>query len=436
MRPVLSSIKPILNRSKFSRNVAGRALSSTTATPVDDAVSLRQFNLYNPTEEHLALREMLRSFVETEVDPQALEFNRREEFNVELFRKLGDLGLLGITVDTEYGGSGMDAVAAVIAHEELAASDPAFCLSYLAHSMLYVNNLSQNGNHEQKMRMLPAACSGAAIGGMGMSEPSVGTDVLNMATTAVPSADSSYYTINGAKMWITNGTINGKNTGDAFLVYARTGDSRKERLTSFIVEKDMPGFRLGQKIEDKCGMRASMTAELVFEDVKVPAANVVGTIGGASLCMMRNLEIERITLAAMSLGIARRSIEVMSNYAQERQAFGKAIGEFGQIQKAISESYADYMAGRAYVYNVARQLDLKSFGNGLDADGVKLFCAPMAKRIADRAVQVLGGYGYVGEYQVERLWRDAKLLEIGGGTNEAHHKNMTRDIRRNHVKLP
>jgi len=380
---------------------------------------------------------MLRQFAETEVDPQALEHNRKELFNVPLFRKLGELGLLGITVPAEYGGSDMDAVAAVIAHEELSAADPAFCLSFLAHSMLFVNNLCQNGSHEQKMKYLPKACSGEFIGGMGMSEPAAGTDVMGMTTTAVPSADGTMYKLNGAKMWITNGTIDGTDTGDVFLVYAKTGAGRgKNDLTSFIVEKGMPGFSLGQKITDKCGMRASHTAELVFVDVMVPAANIVGKLGGATLCMHRNLEIERVVLAAMSLGIARRSIEVMAKYAEERKAFGKSIGEYGQIQKMISESYADYMAGRAYVYNVANHLDLSSYGNGLDADGVKLYCAPMAKRVADRAIQVLGGNGYMGEYQVERLWRDAKLLEIGGGTNEAHHKNMFRDLSRNHKTLP
>lgn len=397
--------------------------------------SIGELQLFNPTEEHASLRTMLRDFVEKEVDPQALKYNREEKFNVDLFRKLGDLGLLGITVEPEFGGSGMDAVAAVIAHEELAASDPAFCLSYLAHSMLFVNNLARNGSVEQKAKYLPGACSGEKIGGMGMSEPGVGTDVMGMTTSATKSADGSHYIINGAKMWITNGTVTGKETGDIFLVYARTSNDPRRGLTSFIVEKGMPGFTLGQKIEDKCGMRASMTAELVFDNVKVPVANVIGEEGGATLCMMRNLEIERITLAAMSLGIARRSIEVMSNYSQQRKAFGKPIGDFGQIQKAISESYAEYMAGRAYVYNVARHLDLNTYGNGLDADGVKLYCAPMAKRVADRAVQVLGGYGYVGEYQVERLWRDAKLLEIGGGTNEAHHKNMARDLKKFHSKI-
>ncbi len=398
------------------------------STPVATA----KLDIFSPTEEHSALREMLRGFVTTEVDPQALEYNRKELFNVDLFRKLGELGLLGITVPGEYGGSEMDATAAVIAHEELAASDPAFCLSYLAHSMLFVNNLAQNGSHEQKMKYLPGACDGSLIGGMGMSEPGAGTDVMGMGTTATPNADGTKYTLNGAKMWITNGTIDGTDTGDVFLVYAKTGKGRgKDDLTSFLVEKGMPGFSLGQKIEDKCGMRASHTAELVFDNVEVPAENIVGNIGEATLCMHRNLEIERLVLAAMSLGIARRSIEVMTNYAQERKAFGKSIGEYGQIQKTIAESYAEYMAGRAYVYNFAMNLDLSTSGNGIDADGVKLYCAPMGKNVADRAIQALGGYGYVGEYQVERLWRDAKLLEIGGGTNEAHHKNMYRDLARN-----
>lgn len=427
----------ICNKSKiflkcYKKNIIYERNLSQAVAALKSDVNL----LFNPTEEHKSLREMLRSFVEAEVDPQAKEYNRLEKFNVDLFRKLGSLGLLGITVPIEYGGSGMDAVAAVIAHEEIAASDPAFCLSYLAHSMLFVNNLTRNGNEQQKMKYLPDVCSGKKIGGMGMSEPSVGTDVMGMSTTATLSSDNSHYILNGSKMWITNGTINGTDTGDIFLVYAKTGKGRSASdVTSFIVEKSMNGFSLGQKIEDKCGMRASMTAELVFEDVKIPISNVVGTVGGAALCMHRNLEIERVTLAAMSLGIARRSIEIMSSYAQERKAFGKSIGEYGQIQKAIAESYAEYMAGRSYVYQVAGKLDLDTYGNGLDADGVKLYCAPMAKRVADRAIQVLGGYGYVGDYQVERLWRDSKLLEIGGGTNEAHHKNMVRDLRKTHTKI-
>lgn len=376
------------------------------------------------------LRESVRAFAEQEVRPQALEYNRAEKFNRALFNKCGDMGLLGVTVPEEYGGSGMDATAAVIIHEELAAADSAFTLSYLAHSMLFVNNVAQNGNEAQKREFLPRACSGEAICGMCMSEPDAGTDVMGMRTAATKSADGASYVLNGQKMWITNGTADGATTGDAFLVYARTGEGRGQ-VSSFLVKKGMPGFSLGQKIEDKCGMRASMTAELVFENVTVPAANLVGSEHGAALCMMRNLEIERIALAAMSLGIAKRCLQVMNAYATERQAFGKPLNEYGQVQRHIADSYAEYMAGRSYVYDVARQLDLASSGNGLDADGVKLFCGAMGKNVADRAIQVLGGNGYVGEYQIEQLWRDSKLLEIGGGTNEAHHKNMIRDLKRN-----
>lgn len=382
-------------------------------------------DLFNPTAEHLALREMVRSFAEREVEPQAAEHDRTETFNVALFRKLGDLGLLGITVPERFGGSGLDAVAAVIAHEELAAVDPGFTLSYLAHAMLFANNLAHNGSESQRMRFLPPACDGRSICGMAMSEPGAGTDVLGMQTRARRDGDA--YVLDGAKMWITNGCTSKTELGDAFLVYARTSEGPKG-LSLFLVEKGMPGFRLGQKLSDKLGMRASATAELVFDGCRVPASHLVGEEGDAVIHMMRNLELERLTLAAMSLGIARRCVEIMNAYARERKAFGKPINAFGQIQRHIADSYAEYMAGRAYVYATAARLDLGSAGNRVDSDGVKLYCSTMAKNVADRAIQVLGGYGYVAEYRVERLWRDAKLIEIGGGTLEAHQKNMTRDL--------
>lgn len=385
-------------------------------------------SLFEPSDEHRQLREMVRAFAEREVEPQAAEHDRTETFNLDLFRQLGELGLLGITCGESYGGSGMDAVAACIAHEELAAADPGFTLAYLAHSMLFVNNLYQNGNDDQRRRYLPAACSGEAIGGMCMSEPGAGTDVLGMSTTARREGD--HYVLNGAKMWITNGAISKTELGDVFLVYARMEGAGRSELSMFIVEKGFEGFKLGQKIEDKLGMRASTTAELVFEDCVVPAENLVGAEGSATLHMMRNLEIERLTLASMSLGIARRSIEIMNEYARERQSFGQPLNRYGQIQRHIAESYAHYMAGRSYTYMVAGQMKLDAPGQRLDTDGVKLFCSTMGKEVADRAIQVLGGYGYVGEYRVERLWRDAKLLEIGGGTIEAHQKNMTRDLSR------
>jgi len=364
--------------------------------------------------------------VTEKVESQALQFNRDEQFNLNLFRELGDLKLLGVTADKKYGGLGMDATAAVIIHEELSFSDPAFCLSYLAHSMLFVNNLNQNGSEEQKTKYLPAVCSGRKIGGMGMSEPGAGTDVLGMRTNAQKSADGSYYTLNGNKMWITNGTIDGKTTGDVFLVYAKTGQTDRD-VSMFIVEKDMPGFTLGQKIENKLGMRASMTAELVFDNVRIPKENLVGVENKAVLCMMRNLEIERVTLAGMSLGIASRCIKAMSDAYVKEMATRRHDQHFER--KFISENYGDFLAGRAYTYNVARHLNLSTYGNGLDADGVKLFCAAMGKRVAANAMQ-LSPLSVLGENVIERLWRDAKLLEIGGGTNEAHQKNMVRDLKK------
>lgn len=391
----------------------------------------KNFDLANPTETHQMLRDTLKSFVKEEVEPQAHEHDRHEKFNFPLFKKLGDLGLLGLTVPEEFGGSGLDAAAVCLVHEELSASDPGFCLAYLAHALLCVNNLAVNGSVEQKKKYLPGLSSGALIGSMAMSEPDYGTDVLGMQTTAVLKGDK--YILNGRKMWITNGTIDDQKTPcDMVWVYAKTGEKNgRAQISTFIVEKGDKGFYVGQKIMDKLGMRGSNTAELVFENCEIPADRLVGALGDSMHHMMRNLEIERVGLAAMSLGIARRSIEIMNKYATDRHAFGKPLNFYGQIQKYIADSYAEYKAASCYVYDTARKLDLNKEGNRLDSDGVKLVATTMAKNVADRAIQVLGGYGYVGEYTVERLWRDAKLLEIGGGTIEAHQKNMTRDLSKN-----
>ena len=387
-------------------------------------------DLANPSEEHQMLREMIRDFVQEFVEPQAHEYDKKELFNIELFRELGELGHLGITVPEEYGGAGLDAVAATIAHEELSYSDAGFGLAYLAHSMLFVNNLAYNGSEEQKMRILPKVCSGEWIGAMAMSEPDAGTDVLGLSTTAEKNDDGDWV-LNGRKMWITNGCIDDQGTpADIVWVYARTGydDKGRVKLSTFLVEKGMPGFSVGQKIFDKTGMRASNTAELVFDDCVVPAANLVGEEGGSMIHMMGNLEIERLTLAGMSVGIARRCLHEMNKYASEREAFGVQIRSFGQMQRHIGESWAKYRAMRAYVYDTANNIQLGKSGQRLDSDGVKLFATTAAKEIADAAIQVMGGYGYVAEYHVERLWRDSKLLEIGGGTLESHQKNITRDL--------
>ncbi len=391
----------------------------------------KTFDLYNPTSEHLMLRQMIRSFTQEQVEPQASLYDRKEEFNLPLFKKLGELGLLGITADPEFGGSGMDALSAVIVHEELSWSDPGFCLAYLAHSMLLVNNFSINASTEQKQKWLPKMCDGSWVGAMAMSEPQVGTDVLGMKTNATLTPEG--YQLNGQKMWITNGTQDEKGTpADVMLVYAITGETKgRPQISTFLVEKGRPGYRVGQKIKDKSGMRASNTAEIVFDNCVVPETHLIGHLGDSLNHMMRNLEIERLTLAAMSLGIAKRSLQIMNRYASEREAFGKPLKEFGQIQKYIADSYAEYAACRTYVYDTARKLDLNKQGQRVDSDGVKLIATTMAKKVADNAIQVLGGYGYVGEYHVERLWRDSKLLEIGGGTLEAHHKNITRDLSKN-----
>lgn len=394
----------------------------------------KNFDLLNPTDEHKMLRETLKQFVDSEVEPQAHASDRAEKFNLNLFKKLGDLGLHGITVPEKYGGVEMDASAVVLVHEELSASDPGFCLAYLAHSLLAVNNLAVNGSEEQKQKYLPKLSSGEHIGSMAMSEPDYGTDVLGMMTTAVKQGD--HYVINGRKMWITNGAVDDQKTACDFVwLYAKTGEvNGRAKISSFIIEKNDTGFYVGQKIMDKLGMRASNTAELVFENCKIPANRLVGLEGDSVHHMMRNLEIERVGLAAMSLGIARRSISIMNKYAAERHAFGKALNSFGQIQKYIADSYAEFKAAQCYVYETARRLDLNAEGNRLDSDGVKLVATTMAKNVADRAIQVLGGYGYVGEYVVERLWRDSKLLEIGGGTIEAHQKNITRDLSKDYIK--
>ncbi|MEJ6530474.1 MAG: acyl-CoA dehydrogenase family protein [Euryarchaeota archaeon] len=387
-------------------------------------------DISNPSEEHLMLREMVRDWTQEYVEPQALEYDREEKFNLPLLREMGEMGLLGISAPEEYGGAGLDATACTIVHEELSASDPGFALAYLAHSMLFVNNLAINGTEEQKQRILPLVCSGEWIGAMAMSEPDVGTDVLGLSTTAKQQEDGTWK-INGRKMWITNGCLDEEGTpADVVWVYAKTGTGDKGRvqLSTFLVEAGMPGYTVGQKIYDKTGMRASNTAELVFIDCIVPAQNLVGSVGESIIHMMRNLELERLTLAAMSLGIARRSLHEMNKYASERSAFKTQIRNFGQMQRYIGESWAKYRAMRAYIYDTANNMSLGTEGQRLDSDGVKLFASTAAKEIADAAMQVMGGYGYVGEYNVERLWRDSKLLEIGGGTIESHHKNITRDL--------
>ncbi|MBN1946312.1 MAG: acyl-CoA dehydrogenase family protein [Bradymonadales bacterium] len=376
------------------------------------------FDLFNPTEEHAMLRATVRDFAREVVEPQAEKQDQLGHLNLELMRRCGELGLLGITVPEEYGGANMDTVAAVIAHEELSKADPGFTLAYLAHTMLFVHNFHVNSNAEQRERYLGRCVTGEWIGAMALTEPGGGTDVMSMRTTAVRQGD--HYVLNGSKTFITNAP-----EATLFLVYGKVDG----RITSFVVERGFEGFSVGPKIA-KLGMRASTMSTIYMEDCVVPAANVLGEPGAGLVNMMRNLEIERLTLAAQSLGIAERCLEEMVSYAMERKAFGHLLVDFGQIQEHIGVSYAKTLAAKTLIYTVARNVHPDA-RNRLDSDAAKLFAAPVGKEVADRAIQVLGGYGYCQEYKVERFWRDAKLLEIGGGTSESHQKNITRELVRN-----
>ena len=372
-------------------------------------------DLCDPTEEHRLLRQTVRDFTREAIEPQADEHDRSGVLNRELFEECGKLGLLGITVAAEDGGSGMDALAAVIAHHEMAKSDPGFTLAYLAHAMLFVNNFYYGASDDQRRRYLAKVVSGEWIGAMGMTEPSGGTDVLGMKTTAT--RDRGGYRLTGRKALITNAP-----DASIFLVYAKLDG----RLTSFVIERAFKGLTTGSPTH-KMGMRASTMGEIVMDDCFVPNENLLGGEGQGVVHMMRNLEIERITLAAMSLGIADRCLDIMVNYAKERTSFGKPLAEFGQIQRYIGDSYARTEAARALVYGVARTIR-HDRRNRVGSDAAKLFAAPVGKEVADNAMQVLGGWGYCDEFKVERFLRDAKLLEIGGGTLESHQKNITRDL--------
>ena len=378
---------------------------------------MRSNELFNPSDEHRMLRETVADFARREVEPQAAEHDQLGTLNVNLFRRLGDLGLLGITIPEEAGGAGMDAVAAVIVHHELSKVDPGFCLAYLAHAMLFVNNFYHCSNEEQRGRYLDKVLSGEWIGGMGMTEPGAGTDVLAMTTTARREGD--HFVVNGTKTYITNGC-----EGYCFLFYAKV----EGRVTAFLVDRECPGFSTSNHI-DKLGMRGSTMSELIFEECRIPATNMLGEQGGGMGHMMRNLEIERLTLAAMSVGIADRCVEIMVDYAEQRKAFGESLNRFGQIQRYIGEGYAMTEAAKSLDYNVARDVGPDNRAR-VGSDAAKLFAAPVGKQLADWAMQVMGGAGYCKEYPVERLWRDAKLLEIGGGTLEAHQKNVTKDLTR------
>ena len=376
-------------------------------------------------ETHLALKDTVRRFAETEIKPKAEHLDETQGFNIEAMKQMGPMGLLGITADPNHGGSGMDCVAATLVMEELGAVCASTALSYLAHSILAVNNLSTNGSEAQKKKYLPKLCSGEWIGSMAISEPGAGSDAYGLKTHAKRQGDK--YILNGTKMWITNGPYS-----NFFWVYAKTGPTKKD-ISTFIVEKGFKGFSVGKKL-NKLGMRASPTSELIFENCEVPAENLVGEEGKSIAHMAKNLLIERITIAGISLGISRASIAYATQYAKDRKQFDQPIMNFQMIQAMLADATAEYLASRSLTYEAAASFD--RFGNSdqtlMLGSSAKLFAAHRATKIAMDAIQILGGYGYTKEYPVERYMRDAKLNEIGAGTNEVMRIILARELDKNH----
>ena len=361
------------------------------------------------SDEEKQLQEVCRDFAQKEIAPYAEHHDTNETFNMDAFKKMGELGILGITADPNHGGAGLGATAATIVMEEFGKACPGLTLSYLAHSMLAVNNISTNCSEEQKAKYLPKLITGEHIGAMGMSEPGYGSDAVGMQCKAKLNDD--HYVINGNKMWITNAQY-----ADVVYLYTRTGENKKD-LTTFIVDtKATEGFSVSKEIH-KMGMRGSPTGELSFENAKVPVENRVGNEGDSVYHMMKNLEIERLTIAGISLGIAQACVDQCLKYANEREQFGKTLGNFQMIQKMIAEMAAETEMMRTFLYDSCKLWDEGKVSN-TRAAMVKLNLPKMATKIALDAIQLHGGYGYSREFPVERLMRDNKLNEIGAGTNE------------------
>lgn len=366
------------------------------------------------------LRDQVNAFARDEIAPRAAEIDEKNEFPNDLWQKFGDMGLLGITVSEEDGGTGMGYLAHCIAMEEISRASASVGLSYGAHSNLCVNQLKINANAEQKAKYLPKLMTGEHIGALAMSEPGAGSDVVSMKLRARKEGDK--YILNGNKMWITNGP-----DADVLVVYAKTDpDAGSKGITAFIIEKGMPGFSTAQKL-DKLGMRGSNTCELVFEDCEVPEENVLGEVGKGVRVLMSGLDYERTVLAAGPIGIMQAAMDIVVPYIHERQQFGQSIGEFQLVQGKVADMYTTLNACRAYLYAVAAGCD-RGQTSRKDAAGVILYCAEKATQVALDAIQLLGGNGYINEYPTGRLLRDAKLYEIGAGTSEIRRMLIGREL--------
>jgi isovaleryl-CoA dehydrogenase len=366
------------------------------------------------------LRDTVRAFAADEIAPIAAEIDRTDRFPRELWPRMGALGLHGITVEEDYGGSGLGYLEHVIAVEEVSRSSASVGLSYGAHSNLCVNQIRRNGNEEQKRKYLPKLISGEHVGSLAMSEAGAGSDVVSMQLRADKKGDR--YVLNGTKMWITNSP-----DAQVIVVYAKTDPAAGARgITAFLVETDTPGFKVAQKL-DKLGMRGSSTGELVFEDCEIPAENVLGGIGRGVNVLMSGLDYERSVLAAGPIGIMQAAMDIVLPYVHERKQFGQSIGTFQLVQGKIADMYTEMNASRAYVYAVAKACD-RGRTTRKDAAGAILFAAERATKIALDAIQLLGGTGYINESPTGRLLRDAKLYEIGAGTSEIRRMLIGREI--------
>ena len=376
-----------------------------------------------------ALRDAVREFAQAEIAPRAAEIDSSDQFPMDLWPKMGALGVLGITVGEQFGGAGMGYLAHMIAMEEISRASASVGLSYGAHSNLCVNQIKRNGSDAQRAKYLPKLVSGEHVGALAMSEPGAGSDVIGMKLRAEDKGD--HHLLNGSKMWITNGP-----DADTLVVYAKTEPQLGARgITAFLVEKGMKGFAVAQKL-NKLGMRGSHTGELVFTNVEVPAENVLGSLNGGARVLMSGLDYERAVLTGGPLGIMQSVMDSVVPYIHDRKQFGQSIGEFQLIQGKVADMYTVLQAGRSFAYTVAKNLDMLARQNEgehvrrvrKDCASVILWCAEKATWMAGEGIQIFGGNGYINDYPLGRLWRDAKLYEIGAGTSEIRRMLIGREL--------
>lgn len=421
LKRAAASVRPIVRASELPKQLSmGFKTSRKVMNYQSESVSTSMDMLSNLTDEQRELRDGVRAWASEELAPRAADIDRDNEFPLEMWGQMGEMGMLGITAPEEYGGLGMGYLEHCLVMEELSRASGSVALSYGAHTNLCINQLTKNGTTAQKEKYLPKLITGEHVGSLAMSEPNSGSDVVSMKLRAVKKGDR--YILNGNKMWITNGP-----DASTLIVYAKTEpDKGSKGITAFIIEKDFKGFSTAQKL-DKLGMRGSNTCELVFEDCEVPEENILGELNGGVKVLMSGLDLERLVLAAGPVGLMQAALDVALPYSRDRTQFGTAIGDFQLMQGKLSDMYVLTQCSRAYVYAVARACD-QGHVSRKDCAGVILYTAENATKVALDAIQTLGGNGYINEYPTGRLLRDAKLYEIGAGTSEIRRMLIGREL--------